>query len=1068
VTEGLLNSPFHDKSNGDRRRDLDEFRSQLADAVFVDVGNVGGKALQAANLPLFKRSAQGLEQVVRLRLVGTAAQGPRDAAPAEALSVSFEGAPGGGGPVRFERQGLAQVLVPEVRSPQQCGFTVRADNGEVVCRGELTLRPQRKWSVSLVHHTHLDVGYTDRQEVVTANHLQYLDSVLELVERTSGWDDDARFRWNVEVNWPLERWFASRGTRDRRRMIDAVNAGHVGISAMSLNMHTEACAIEELYEMVRYAVELRAEHGLAVTTAMQTDVPGGVSGLVEVLADMGVKFLSVAHNYAGRSVPYLIGGEKLGRPFYWKAPSGKRLLVWHTDTLHGNAYMEGNILGLAESFAVAQDSLPCYLAALAERSYPFDSGTWLPEAEKVVRDPYPHDILHLRVQGKYGDNAPPNLAVSEIARDWDAAWAYPRLRVDRNEEFYGRALERLGGSIPEWQGDWADWWADGLGSGARMIGWARQAQGSVRVGRALNAVADLISGKPPAPVAGTSQAYEEIGLFDEHTWGARHPWKDDEEGWGSGDLQWQRKASFARNAREAAASLVELGARRAAELVGGHRGLAHVVVFNAGGRARTDVVKVFLPFSTVPGDVEVGVQDDRDGAKIATLALPQEHVAHRPAGRFLQFLARDVPSLGYARFNVVEGAPAPVEVSRPGDAVVENEFYRVTYAAMDASIASLLELATGRDLVNTRARLGFNAYVFDRYGTAPKVDHLSGRVFSRALDLIADRVTGEAAVIVRHEVSDLGQSMTLDVRAPGCSRLLTTITAWRGVPRVEIHNRMWKDRTVDKQSVFFSFPFAASAPDLVYELPGLGTSASSPTVPGCPQHMRAVRHWVALAEETGTTAWATVDAPLVQFGDIHSPYSPFPGTLSLDEPEPGTIYSWALNNIWDTNFPTEQGGEMSFRYAVTSSGTSSGTSSATSSGTSSGNGNAVSLGTQLGDSVSTPLVATIVPSTTGGGLAASGSLCLIERGEVRLVQATPSRDGRELLLWLNNMAEEEVATTVRFPDLVVTTASSTTVFEDGRTDLVVQDNSTVVRLKAGETRALAVGGDLSFAPTLQT
>ena len=123
---------------------------------------------------------------------------------------------------------------------------------------------------------------------------------------------------------------------------------------------------------------------------------------------------------------------------------------------------------------------------------------------------------------------------------------------------------------------------------------------------------------------------------------------------------------------------------------------------------------------------------------------------------------------------------------------------------------------------------------------------------------------------------------------------------------------------MDKQSVFFAFPFAAGAPELVYELPGLGTSASSPTVPGCPRHMRAVRHWVALADATASTAWATVDAPLVQFGDIHSPYSPFPGTLRLDEPEPGTIYSWALNNIWDTNFPTEQGGEMSFRYAITS------------------------------------------------------------------------------------------------------------------------------------------------------
>jgi hypothetical protein len=40
------------------------------------------------------------------------------------------------------------------------------------------------------------------------------------------------------------------------------------------------------------------------------------------------------------------------------------------------------------------------------------------------------------------------------------------------------------------------------------------------------------------------------------------------------------------------------------------------------------------------------------------------------------------------------------------------------------------------------------------------------------------------------------------------------------------------------------------------------------------------------------------------------------------------------------------------------------------------------------------------------------------------------------------------------------------VFEDGRADLVVQDGSTVVRLKAGETRALAVGGDLSFAPAI--
>lgn len=140
MTEGLLNSPFHDKSNGDRRRDLDEFRSQLAGSVFVEVGRVGGKALQAADLPLFKHSAQGLEQVVRLRLLGVAATGAPGAVPEAGLSVSFDGAAGRGGAVAFEHRGTAlaaEVLVPEVHAAERCGFTVRFANGDVACRANL-------------------------------------------------------------------------------------------------------------------------------------------------------------------------------------------------------------------------------------------------------------------------------------------------------------------------------------------------------------------------------------------------------------------------------------------------------------------------------------------------------------------------------------------------------------------------------------------------------------------------------------------------------------------------------------------------------------------------------------------------------------------------------------------------------------------------------------------------------------------------------------------------------------------------------------------------------------------
>ena len=53
----------------------------------------------------------------------------------------------------------------------------------------------------------------------------------------------------------------------------------------------------------------RSGTGSALPVAYQTDVPGCVAGTVDALADAGVKYLAVAHNWAGRSVPYLGDGS---------------------------------------------------------------------------------------------------------------------------------------------------------------------------------------------------------------------------------------------------------------------------------------------------------------------------------------------------------------------------------------------------------------------------------------------------------------------------------------------------------------------------------------------------------------------------------------------------------------------------------------------------------------------------------------------------------------------------------------------------------------------------------------
>ena len=60
-------------------------------------------------------------------------------------------------------------------------------------------------------------------------------------------------------------------------------------------------------------------------------------------------------------------------------------------------------------------------------------------------------------------------------------------------------------------------------------------------------------------------------------------------------------------------------------------------------------------------------------------------------------------------------------------------------------------------------------------------------------------------------------------------------------------------------------------------------------------------------------AIAPVDAPLVSLGDVNRGVWP-----EEFKPVSSTIFSYIFNNYWHTNYRAEQGGELTFRYAMTS------------------------------------------------------------------------------------------------------------------------------------------------------
>src|SRR5208282_3331091 len=69
--------------------------------------------------------------------------------------------------------------------------------------------------------------------------------------------------------------------------------------------------------------------------------------------------------------------------------------------------------------------------------------------------------------------------------------------------------------------------------------------------------------------------------------------------------------------------------------------------------------------------------------------------------------------------------------------------------------------------------------------------------------------------------------------------------------------------------------------------------------------------WASVHNGELAAAVVPLDAPLMAFGDIVR--GNWPAEI---EPKSAALFSWLMNNYWGTNFPAWQGGDFTFRYAI--------------------------------------------------------------------------------------------------------------------------------------------------------
>lgn len=732
--------------------------------------------------------------------------------------------------------------------------------------------PGKKWTLFIVPHIHLDIGYSDYQAKVAEIQSRAIDEAMDLTARYPG------FKFSVDGSWNLEQFMKTRSPADRQRAIAAIQKQELFVPAQYANLLTGLPTAETLIRSLYASANFSRIHGTPFNYANLTDVPTSSWAYASILASAGIKYYVAGPNGAEWRAPVLLRGHLNEKsPFWWAGPDGKKVLFWYA-----RHYQEMDVMfGLPPSIAAGHQTLPLFFKAYENANYRANAA-----------------ILY----GTQVENTDLFPEQAELAAKWNAVYAYPKLQYSGFQEALQQIQQQFGDHIPTVTGDGGAYWEDGIASDARYAAIERENESRGPSAEKLATLSSLVNPRVAVDKPSLDRMWDDMVMMEEHTWTAHNSFVDSDAE--QVVQQLAVKDQYAINAHALADWLLHSSMASLVDSIAVDRN--SLTVFNTLNWNRSGSVDVDLN----NGNEIVDPQTNQP--------VSMEVLSVSGDLRRVRFVAQDVPATGYKIYKLQHAAARIPTPETSQSTTMESPYYRVELDPASGAIRSIYDKELHRELVDQASpyRLGQYLYVSggDQRPNSILIYH------STPLDpklTVHPAHEGHLISVTRTPQGWIARLESTDTNTP---RISTEIRLFDKEKKIELVESVNKTEVHTREAAYFAFPFNMDHPQFQYEIPNGVVNPAKDMYPGADLEWFSVQHWVSVEQNGVSATVMPLDAPLVTLGDINR--GAWPASFGDSQ---GSIFSYIMNNYWNTNYQGGQGGQFTFRYGITSAATTNAT-----------------------------------------------------------------------------------------------------------------------------------------------